>query len=81
MAHPCVEARIPQTLARVADLQCDILVTPHPGASQLWSRLGPGATQPLVETGACRAYARAATDRLDKRLADEASTPHDKATP
>ncbi len=81
VAHPGVVARFRQTLARVADLQCDILVTPHPGASQLWSRLGPGATQPLVETGACRAYARAATDRLDKRLADEASTPHDKATP
>lgn len=71
-AHPGVVARFRQTLARVAALDCDILVTPHPSASHLWARLGPGATAPLVDTQACRAYASAAGERLDKRLADEA---------
>lgn len=77
-AHPGVLARFRQTLARVAALDCDILVTPHPSASNLWSRLGPGASVPLVDTGACRAYARAAGERLDERLAEEGA-PRDAA--
>ncbi len=72
-AHPGYVAAFRATLARVAALECDVLVTPHPSASRLWSRLGPGADQPLAEPGACRAYAQAATARLDKRLADEAA--------
>ena len=72
-AHPGYVAAFRETLARVAALECDILVTPHPSASQLWSRIGPRADRPLVDTTACRTYAQAATQRLDKRLADEAS--------
>ena len=71
-AHPGVLAAFRATLDRVAALDCDILVTPHPSASRLWSRVGPGADAPLVDTGACRAYADAARQRLDQRLADEA---------
>lgn len=74
-AHPGYTAAFRATLARVAALQCDILVTPHPSASQLWSRIGPRADRPLVDAGACRTYARNATQRLDKRLADEAAKP------
>ena len=59
--------------ARIAALDCDVLITPHPSASRLWSRMGPGARAPLSDTGACRAYANTATQRLDKRLADEAA--------
>ena len=64
-----------RTLDAVAALPCDILVTPHPGASALWSRLGPGASQPLAGDGACRAYAAQARERLDERLADETAAP------
>ncbi len=74
-AHPGYVAAFRETLARVAALECDILVTPHPSASQLWSRIGPRADRPLVDTSACRTYAQTATQRLDKRLADEASKP------
>lgn len=80
-AHPGYLAAFRETLARVAALPCDILITPHPSASGLWSRIGPGANRPLVDTGACRAYAQKATERLDKRLADEAAAPADKSAP
>jgi len=73
-AHPGYVAAFRDTLARVAALECDILVTPHPSASQLWSRIGPNADAPLADRGACRAYAQKASERLDKRLADEAAT-------
>ena len=80
-AHPGYLAAFRATLDRVTALRCDILVTPHPSASRLWSRIGPGATEPLVDPDACRAYARKASERLDKRLADEAAPPAPKATP
>ena len=70
--HPDVLARLRQSFAAVAALGCDILVTPHPSASALWSRLGPDATRPLVDEGACRAYAEAGAMRLEQRLAKEA---------
>lgn len=73
-AHPGYVAAFRDTLARVAALDCDILVTPHPSASQLWSRIGPRANAPLVDHDACRVYARKASERLDKRLTDEAAT-------
>jgi metallo-beta-lactamase class B len=72
-AHPGVVQRFRETLARIAALDCDILITPHPSASHLWARIGPGASEPLVDKGACRAYAKGGTERLDKRLADEAA--------
>ena len=55
----------------VADLPCDILMTPHPGASDLFARLGPGATHALVDPGACVRYAAEASKTLDARLAKE----------
>ncbi|WP_141453082.1 subclass B3 metallo-beta-lactamase [Pseudoxanthomonas sp. z9] len=72
-AHPGYVAAFRQALDRVAALDCDILVTPHPSASRLWSRVGPGASEPLANTNACRDYAQSARERLDKRLADEAA--------
>jgi metallo-beta-lactamase class B len=80
-AHPGVLERFRQTLARVTALKCDILLTPHPAASDMWSRIGPEATQPLVGTNACHNYAQKATERLEKRLTEEAAAPHDKARP
>jgi len=48
-----------------------VLVTPHPGASMPWSRLGPNASAPLVGASACRTYASTAGTRLDARIAEE----------
>ncbi|MEC4594181.1 MULTISPECIES: subclass B3 metallo-beta-lactamase [Nitrospirillum] len=72
-AHPGVLASFRQAIATMAALPCDILLTPHPDASQMWKRLGPNATLPLVDETACRRYGEAVTARLDKRLADEAA--------
>jgi metallo-beta-lactamase class B len=72
-AHPGYLATFRETLARVAALPCDILITPHPSASRLWARIGPGANEPLADKQACRAYAQGASDRLDGRLAEEAA--------
>lgn len=70
-AHPGYLAAFRQTLATIAALPCDILLTPHPGASQLWQRLGPEPTLPLVNPGACRDYAERGGKGLDARLAKE----------
>ncbi|MFN3517564.1 MAG: subclass B3 metallo-beta-lactamase [Novosphingobium sp.] len=56
-------------LQRIAALPCDILITPHPGGSDLLERLsGRGA---LADAGACKAYAESGMKRLDQRLARE----------
>jgi metallo-beta-lactamase class B len=51
-------------------LPCDLLLTPHPGGSNLLERLSGKA--PLAYPRACIAYAAAGSDRLAKRLAKEA---------
>lgn len=69
--HPALVARFRATFARVAALDCDVLVTPHPSASNLFPRLA--GTAPLADRGGCRAYAAAGARRLDDRLAREAA--------
>ncbi len=69
--HPERVAPFRTTIDRVARLDCDILITPHPSASNFFPRLA-GQT-PLVDRGACAAYAQAARKRLDDRLASEAA--------
>lgn len=69
--HPGVLAAFRRSIATVAALPCDILLTPHPDASDLWKRLGAGATAPLVDAGACRRYAALASANLDARIAME----------
>lgn len=49
-------------------MQCDILVTPHPEASQLLERLAAGS---LVDTTACKRYAANARRALERRLERE----------
>lgn len=65
-----------QTFLAVESLPCDILISAHPEFSELWERLErrqagePGA---LIDPSACRRYVAAARERLEKRLASEAS--------
>lgn len=68
-ARPDYVAAYRAALDRVATLPCDVLVTPHPQASDLFERLSGKA--PLVDPAACRRYADAARLRLDARLAKE----------
>ena len=73
-AHPGVLDAFRKSIATVGALPCDILLTPHPDASDLWHRLGPDATAPLVDAAACRRYAATATKNLDARIAREKET-------
>ena len=53
----------------VEALPCDLILTPHPDASNLFERLS--GKEPLVGPRACVAYAAAGSDRLAKRLDEE----------
>ena len=64
-------ARFRASLAKIAAFRCDILITPHPAASNLYQRLAGRA--PLVNRNACADYAAAAGAKLDERLAGEAA--------
>ncbi len=57
-------------LRTIEALPCDLLLTPHPGGSDLLERLSGNA--PLTYQRACVAYAAGGSDRLAKRLDREA---------
>jgi metallo-beta-lactamase class B len=67
--QPLLVARFREAFDRVAQLDCDILITPHPSASNLFERLAKRA--PLADPQSCRRYADGARGRLDERLARE----------
>lgn len=73
--HPRYVAAFRRSIARIAALPCDILMTPHPGASDFWKRVArrtsPDDAAALIDAGACRAYAAAAIRTLDAELAGE----------
>ena len=70
--HPALVAAFRASFQRVAALDCDILITPHPSASDMVNRFAGRA--PLTDTGACRNYAKAQADKLNERLAKESAT-------
>lgn len=55
--------------ASIAGLRCDVLVTPHPGASSLWERVRANR---LEDTMACRRYAATGRAAVARRVASEA---------
>jgi metallo-beta-lactamase class B len=59
----------------LSDVPCDILITPHGEASDLWNRLArreKGEADALIDRTACRRYAEGAQKRFQARLASEA---------
>ena len=66
--HPAYLAAYRESLARVAALDCDILLTPHPSASGMRDRILAGS---LSGPPSCRDYAEGIARRLDERLAKE----------
>jgi len=68
--HPQYVAAYRASIAKIAALPCDILLTPHPSASDMVKRLAPG--RPLDDATACKHYAASLTTQLDDRLAKEA---------
>ena len=69
--HPMYLAAYRASIAKVAALPCDILITPHPSASDMVNRFALG--KPLDDSNACKNYAAKLTQQLDERLAKEAS--------
>ena len=74
--YPSAIADFQRGFAVLDSLRCDVLLTPHPDASQLWQRVAArdaGQPDALVNANACRAYAAAARERLQQRIAKERS--------
>jgi metallo-beta-lactamase class B len=71
--HPTYVAKFRASLATIARLPCDLIITPHPAASNLYERLAGKA--PLSSATACAAYAATGRAKLDQRLAGENTTP------
>lgn len=69
--HPAYVTRLRATIAKVAALRCDLLITPHPASSNLYDRLAGKAA--LIDRKACTTYAATARTNLDQRLAREAA--------
>lgn len=77
-AHPERLANFRHSIAVVAALPCDILITPHPENSKLLVRLQQRLTvkrDAFRDTIACDRYARGAEAQLEARIASEATNP------
>lgn len=68
--HPDLSASFAQSIARVAALPCDILLTPHPDASGTFAKLAARSSKsnPFIERNGCQSYAQSAAQHLQKRL-------------
>lgn len=69
--HQDYVAMFRQSLDKIEAIECDFVITPHPGASTLYERLAGDA--PLFDDFACAHYARWGREQLEARLAREAA--------
>ena len=67
--RPAYLAAYRASIAKIAASPCEILLTPHPEASDMPKRLALG--EPLFDADACKNYAAQLTKNLDERLAKE----------
>jgi metallo-beta-lactamase class B len=73
-AYPAALQDFARGYAVLERLRCDILLTPHPGASALWERIAAqrsGGAPSLVDSGGCARYAATAREQLARRVAAE----------
>lgn len=69
--HPAYLSAFRASIAKIAASPCEILLTPHPKASDMPKRLALG--EPLLDAAACRNYAAQLSRNLDERLAKESA--------
>jgi len=65
-------------LATLERLPCDLLLTPHPGASSMFERLAKrdaGDPNGFVDSGLCKSFITNARAAIAKRMADERAKP------
>lgn len=70
---PDISTSFEASIAKVSALPCDIIIPVHPGTTDVLGKAARrnGADNPLIDAGACRAYAAEAGGLLAKRLAKE----------
>jgi metallo-beta-lactamase class B len=71
--HPAVVEALRASIAKVAALKCDVVVSTHPGFTQLQEKLAATTADrnAFIDPEGCRAYAAGASKKLDERLAKE----------
>ncbi len=69
-AYPTAVADFERGFQTLETLSCDVLITPHPGASALWDRLARGP-EGLIDREACKRYAATGRQQLGRRLESE----------
>lgn len=72
--HPVLLKGFEKSFAFLDSTPCDIVITTHPEASDLWERLAKrehGSSDALVNSGACRQLANHGREQLRKRLEEE----------
>jgi metallo-beta-lactamase class B len=67
-------AAFEEGFAVLEGLRCDLLITPHPGASAFWERVEAGEAR-LIDAEGCKRYAAAGRRQLARRLEAEAARP------
>lgn len=67
-SHLAYVATFRRSIARIGALPCDLLLTPHPGASEFFERFARGR---LIEANGCRDYAARGMAGLEARLRRE----------
>lgn len=73
-SYPTVLQDFARSQAVLEQLSCDVLLTPHPGASRMWERLEArerGDASALRDPEACRRYAATAREHLARRVGEE----------
>ena len=74
--HPAYVTAYRDSIARIAESPCDILLSPHPSSSKLRDRFARG--ERLLDPDGCKTYAAGLSKSLDERLAKEAAAKRKK---
>jgi metallo-beta-lactamase class B len=73
--YPNVLEDFGKSFATLSKIRCDVLLTPHPDVSDLWSRFEKnehgGGVEAFIDPTACRRYVTRARAQLDTRVASE----------
>ena len=73
-ASPAALSNFERSYAVLEHLRCDVLITPHPGASEFFARIAArdsGGFPALVDMDACKRFAAKSRETLAQRLAAE----------